>query len=867
MSSLVQANVTFQGSITSLGTLGQTTYAPVDLGVNSLSLKTGNLTSLITTTSSAPTGFAAAGEGALVFPGTANAYISFGTTGQPFSNSNIYAFGDFVVEAWVNPANFTAVQYFINGGDPNTGSYWFLATNSSTGTLSWFSFLNGISASLNSTAALTAGTWQHVTVIHQSASKRLQLYINGQPQAITASGTGFSVSGTVGSYTNGIVPAVTNLVVGQNVANYNGSLTNLRIVTGSGAAQIYNNNAFTPSTTPLFPASNTAGGSLTTRLLVRVPLATSKMVVPKLGGANCNTVLAFPPAPMTGYSTNMTGQSYYGQGTYVASASSDTNGAAWQAFDKNTGTAWNTTNSTYTAGSPYSGSVVTVDVNGTSYRGEWLQIQQPSSIVLSNYYINPNGYPSIWYILGSRDGTNWFLVDQRTTTTAPGVGVTYTVSSPQAFTYFRMVVNLIYTFTTASIVEWTLNGQIEGPSISPDGRVGLGVTNPTQALEVAGSAVVAGTLSAGNPLMFRNRIINGDMRVAQRGTSNVGVFATPCYFVDRFLNYLSASGGGFTGYQNVLSVNDSGPYQQGFRYAANCVVTSTVASAVIGPSLHVIEGWNVQDFNWGTSYGSPATISYWFKSNATGTFSYGVRNHTNYTIAYTGSFTYSTAGVWQYVSYTVPPPPTGYAWQTGNLACFEVFLGGSFQNSAAPGWNAGASFGVAGSANWYVTGGYVAVTGVQLEKGSVATPYEIRPYATELALCQRYYVRFTGDGSFKPLGIATAINTTSATGIIVAPTSMRSQPTIIDISSSSNTCAYTSSMIQGTTTHTTNDVYLYSANLNLGFTTIGGTGNGVASLTRNLIGINLSNGSGLTAGGSGMLYMAVNKYIGFSAEL
>jgi len=878
MSSLVQANVTFQGSITSLGTFGQTTYAPVDLGVNSLSLATGNLTSLITTTSSAPTGFAAAGEGALVFPGTANAYISFGTTGQPFSNSNIYAFGDFVVEAWVNPSSFSTYPSIIACTDTSLNNpYWAIYIDN-VGRPNWFSIWNNISTSIYSTGALSTGTWQHVSVIYQSSSRRLQIYINGQPQTLGFSGGAATASGTVGTWSSGggIVPVSNQpLLTGQyGTQTYNGSLTNLRITTGSGAMYLYNNNAFTPSTSPLFPASNTAGGSLTTRLLVRVPLAPGKMVVPKLGGANCNTVLAFPPAPMTTYATNMTGQSYYGGGVYVASASSDTNGAAWQAFDKNTGTAWNTTNSTYTAGSPYSGSVVTVDVNGTSYRGEWLQIQQPSSIVLSNYYINPNGYPSIWYILGSRDGTNWFLVDQRTTTTAPGVGVTYTVSSPQAFTYFRMVVNLIYTFTTASIIEWTLNGSIEGPSVSADGRLGVGVTTPTQALEVAGSAVVAGTLSAGNPLMFRNRIINGDVRVDQRGSASSAITNTAAaynYAADRFWVLGRLAG--------KISCQQSSVVPTGMGFVNSFLITSlsaytTVTSDFYGAGQY-IEGYNIADLMWGTSYGVPATLSFWVRSSVTGSFTFNVVGGNGNQPSYSVQYTISNANTWQQIVIVIPPPPSGYTvnFPSTNTAGCRLWwdLGSSDTSYAtsAPGtWVAGDKVRVSGSVNFVATNGATLyITGVQLEKGSVATPFEVRPFGIELSLCQRYYVRFTGDGSFKPLGIATAINTVSATGIIVVPTSMRSQPTIIDISSSSNTCAYTSSMIQGTTTHTTNDVYLYSANLNLGFTTIGGTGNGVASLTRNLIGINLSNGSGLTAGGSGMLYMSVGKYIGFSAEL
>lgn len=292
------------------------------------------------------------------------------------------------------------------------------------------------------------------------------------------------------------------------------------------------------------------------------------------------------------------------------------------------------------------------------------------------------------------------------------------------------------------------------------------------ALQVSGNLYATDTIASANPMMFRNRIINGDMRISQRGTSNVGVFVTSCYFIDRMTNYFAASSGGYTAYQNTLSTNDTGPYQQGFRYSANVVITSTVTSNPV-LSGQVIEGWMVQDFNWGTSFGSSVTISYWFKSSATGTFSHGIRNQGIYTYAYTGSFTYSTAGAWQYVSYTIPPPPTGSVWRTDNLGSWEVWVGGSFQASAAAGWNAGASFGLSGSANWYSTGGYIAYTGFQLEKGLTASPFEFRPFAIELALCQRYFTRLGGTQPYESLGSGVVIGTTQALVFCPTPVPMR----------------------------------------------------------------------------------------------
>jgi len=141
------------------------------------------------------------------------------------------------------------------------------------------------------------------------------------------------------------------------------------------------------------------------------------------------------------------------------------------------------------------------------------------------------------------------------------------------------------------------------------------------------------------------------------------------------------------------------------------------------------------------------TVSFWFKSNQTGFTSFGFRNQDIFNITYTSpAFNYPVAGVWQYYSTTVPPPPTGYTWQNNtNLGSIGLYLGGNQgaqtgSSSSVGGWSTGtAAFGYNNQINYLITGNYIAFTGVQLEKGSVATTWEQRPYATELALCQRYY--------------------------------------------------------------------------------------------------------------------------------
>lgn len=872
------------GAVNVLGPLnGQAGgYAPVDLGVSALSLASGNLTSNISVTSFSPLG---PGEGSMYFPGVANTYISFGTTGQPFSNSNIYAFGDFVVEAWVNPTSLANNPVLIEYGDVTGTTYWVFQL-SSGGALIWYSLLNGVASSVTTTSGvISTSTWFHISVIHQSSTKRLQFYVNGVPQTFSATAGGFSSSGSVASYTTGIIPATGfSTIIGQytSASPLTGYLTNLRIVTGSGAAQIYNNNAFVPSLSPLFPASNTAGGSLTTRLLVRVPQTPGKVQTQKLIGAAAtgySGVQAFPPVPMTNSTVDMTGQAPYGQGKYVATTSTTYDSTYFNWWPFSASSTWTSVGSVYSP-SGYTGAVRTVDVNGNSYPGEWFQIQMPVPIVPSSYQFSSNAgagtAPATFWLMGSNDGINWYVLDFRFTPSQASVGwnstniFTGSVNTNRSYSIFRVVCGSVMTPASYSYVQIggfaraLINGTIEGLNLTSDGRLGVGVVNPTRALEVAGDVVCGGTLSAGNPLMFRNRIINGDFRIDQRGSASTPV--TSGYSADRWVFYKNGS---FTATLGQVST----PVQlNGFQYALKLNITSG-ASLSAGDYINlgqVIEGFNLADLMWGTPSASPITISFWIYSSITGTFSVALRNSAQ-NRAFVVNVTINGANAWQYVSINVPGDATG-TWVVNNgIGLFTTFTfacGSTNQTSTTGSWATGGSLGTSSTTNFAATtGNAVYITGVQLEKGTVATPFEVRPFGTELALCQRYYVRFTGDGSYKPIGVATAISTTAATGIIVAPTSMRTQVQTIDISSSSNTCGYTSSMIQGTTTYTTNDVYLYSAGTNFGFTTIGGTGNGMASLSWNLIGINLTNGSGITAGWSGMYYIPQGKYIGFSAEL
>jgi hypothetical protein len=802
------------------------------------------------------------------FDGTG--YIDYGNAASSVLTANLWA-SPWTIEGWVY-ATSVPCQLFERS---NLASGFDFSSNvNASGQVNFYYGASTVGPTL---ATVPVNTWTHVAVTYDGV--RSNIYVSSN--TIGTANISTTVTGT-----QAFVPTYSTHFGYNSVAgNYlNGNLADVRVsnvARYSGTTYVVPSAPFSTDSSTLLLLKSLAGQVGTTFEVQGRGLGSTSI------GAT-QTVRTYPPAPMSSYLLDTTSNASvtYGQGKYVASASSENlyGNYAYNAFLKipSTSTNWVGLGS-YSTSSPYTytGTVVTVDTLGNAYPGDWLQIQLPVSILLSSYLIAPNApgnqSPSKFVVLGSRDGINWTLVDSRSGASSYTIGsyTTFTVQATQSYNYYRLSTSaLTGTGGTAGFVSWTLNGTEESLCVTNDAKVGVGIANPQRALEVAGDLVVSGTISGGAGLgAFRNRIINGDMRINQRGATSVPLLitASPTQFiVDRWTMTTSAATGFFTASVVTLTASDS-PYFQGLRNSIR--TTATVGNSVvyIYPIYQIIEGYNIQDFNWGTSQGAPVTVSFWFRSGmpAGSTTSMSIRNvNASSTMwLYNTSFITAGSGVWQYVTITVPPAPNGSTWNTTSSGGIELFIS-AYNVGTVLGWSQNSTTGYNGQYPWWTqAGNYIEFTGVQLEKGTVATPWDVRPYATELALCQRYYVRFTGDGSYKSLGVASAQSSTSATGIIVAPTSMRAQPSIIDISSSSNTCAYTSSMIQGTTTHTTNDVYLYSAGVNFGFTTIGGTGNGVASPSYNLIGINLTNGSGITTGWSGMMYLPTGKYIGFSAEL
>jgi hypothetical protein len=274
---------------------------------------------------------------------------------------------------------------------------------------------------------------------------------------------------------------------------------------------------------------------------------------------------------------------------------------------------------------------------------------------------------------------------------------------------------------------------------------------------------------------FRNRLINSDMRIDQRN-AGASVTANGAFPVDRF-QVNNVTDGAFSAQQDT-----SAP--AGFVNSVKITTTTADTSLTTTEAFvltHRIEGTNVSDLAWGTASARAVTLSFWVRSSLTGTFGGALRNSaTNRSYPFT--YTISTADTWEYKTVTVPGDTTG-TWLTTNGTGVILTFGlgcGPDRSGTAGAWNGNNNASATGAVSVIGTSGATFyITGVQLEAGSVATPFERRPFGTELALCQRYYVKLNNDGTGGDVALGTGLQqqTTAAAFTVVYPVTMRAEPT------------------------------------------------------------------------------------------
>jgi hypothetical protein len=294
--------------------------------------------------------------------------------------------------------------------------------------------------------------------------------------------------------------------------------------------------------------------------------------------------------------------------------------------------------------------------------------------------------------------------------------------------------------------------------------------NTYQDFSGGNNAVFSGVASPPNSMGFRNRLINGDMRINQRASGTATITSTQTYYLDRWIAVEDTDG--------TMTVQQSSTAPTGF--SNSMLLTTTSDDASLGATqfayvLQKIEGYNIADLGWGTISAQSVTLSFQVRSSLTGTFG-GCIGNNSFNRSYPFTFTISAANTWEAKTVNITGDTTG-TWATDNTSGMQIIFGlgvGSTYSGTAGAWAAAGYLSATGAQSVIGTNGATFhVTGVQLEAGTNASAFERRDYGRELIMCQRYAVKYTNQN----LGL-TLNNSTAYSPLISFPVQMRATPTI-----------------------------------------------------------------------------------------
>ncbi len=301
------------------------------------------------------------------------------------------------------------------------------------------------------------------------------------------------------------------------------------------------------------------------------------------------------------------------------------------------------------------------------------------------------------------------------------------------------------------------------------------------------AAELAALIGSQTALSNRNLVINGAMQVAQRDTSVSSVTSGGYITCDRW-NVFGTSFGTYT-------VSQSSTSPDGFANSLKLDCTTADGSPAAGDHFGIqmkFEGQDLQQLQKGTSSAKSVTVSFFVRSNKTGTYTLELDDRDN-TRSFSKTYTISSANTWEHKTVTFAGDTTG-ALDDDNANSFHLswwlMAGSNFTSGTfTTGWESRTTANRVSSSNvnlsdstsneWYMTG-------VQMEIGDVDTAFEHRSFGDELARCQRYYYRTVSSSSNNFLGYAMAANTTNMYLPITFPTTMRSNPSSIDVTAGSS---------------------------------------------------------------------------------
>jgi hypothetical protein len=346
------------------------------------------------------------------------------------------------------------------------------------------------------------------------------------------------------------------------------------------------------------------------------------------------------------------------------------------------------------------------------------------------------------------------------------------------------------------------------------------------ALDGTISAVAYGVVSFSNtsaPTLApgRNRIINGDMRVYQRGATVTVNSASNVYTLDRWYAAGQATDGVFTVERDTTA-------PAGFSHSLLVTVTTADASIGVAQTYLVaqkIEGFNVADFAFGTANAKTVTVSFQVRSSVTGTFSGSLMNSAA-DRSYPFSFVISSANTWETKSVPIVGDTSGTWLKDSGIGLrLQIAIGsGTDYLGTAGAWTGSLKVGVTGQTNLIATNGATFRLGaVQIESGAVATPFEYREYADQLAACQRYFESVPYPAFYLPSTTATEMYIPAYLKV-----TKRGTPTIT-LPSSTDAGYNASGTLITPTTWTTVTPTVGSFSIRVGNASLGGVATGTAT--------------------------------------
>ena len=291
-----------------------------------------------------------------------------------------------------------------------------------------------------------------------------------------------------------------------------------------------------------------------------------------------------------------------------------------------------------------------------------------------------------------------------------------------------------------------------------------------------------------NNLHFKNLLINGDFAIAQRASSATAAGNGTYTTLDRMKTYLGNTSGAYTTAQTALSAADQATTGQVVALDIQCTTadTSVASNAYVMVRQH-IEAQNCQHLLYGSSAAKTLTLSFYVKSNLTGTTTGCIIKNDSTAQSFLFEYTINSANTWEKKVIKVTPPTNGGTIDNntgeGLIVQWNLHIGSAYLGGSNLTWDETNSYyGTTNTLNVLSsTDNDLFIAGMQLEVGDVASEFEHLPFDVQLRRCQRYFYLHTDPLSSgnEPISMGNLYSSSQCNGIIHFPVTMRASPSLV----------------------------------------------------------------------------------------